>query len=80
MDQEITNAIETRAAITEQKIAVEMKAGFETFQAQFSATYNKDAHKFRDWVTANPLPAARVVGSVCLIVGAAIMYVVLKCL
>ena len=78
MDQETINAIETRAVATEQKIATDMKAGFDAFQTQFSATYNKDAHKFRDWINANPLPAARVIGSACLVFGAAIMYAVLK--
>lgn len=30
----------------------------------------------RNWVTAKPLPAARVIGTVCLIVGAALGYLV----
>lgn len=77
MEQEVINAIETRAVATEQKIANDMKAGFDSFQTQFSATYNKDAHKFRDWINANPLKAAREIAVVDLALGAVMCYAAL---
>lgn len=83
MDQEVINAIEARAVATEKNIVASITPEIQKLRTEFSAqmvkidaAYSKDAHQFRDWINANPLRAARVIGSACLVVGAVIMYVV----
>lgn len=83
MDQETINAIEARAVATEKNIVASITPEIQKLRTEFSAqmekldaAYSKDAHQFRDWINANPLPAARVIGSACVAFGAAIMYVV----
>ncbi len=43
-------------------------------QADAKAQYDAEAHQFREWIKANPLPAARVIGTVALIVGILVGY------
>ena len=50
----------------------EIDAAVAKVRAELDAEYSKRAHRFRAWIEANPLPAARWIGSVGLGVGVAI--------
>lgn len=47
----------------------EIDAAVAKVKTELDAKYSKGAHAFRDWITAHPLPAARVIGSACLVAG-----------
>lgn len=74
MDAETTAAIEARAIALKNEISADMKAGFASMSAQISMQYGKEAHQFRDWITKEPLPAARTIGGTCLLVGGLVGY------
>ncbi len=50
----------------------EIDAAVAKVKTDLDAKYSKGAHAFRDWITAHPLPAARVIGTVCLVGGFAL--------
>jgi hypothetical protein len=50
----------------------EIDAAVARMKTELDAEYSKRAHRFRAWIIANPLPAARWIGSVVLFVGIAI--------
>ncbi len=43
---------------------------FKQMEKDLDAKYAAKARDFRAWIVANPLPAARVIGVVCLAAGA----------
>lgn len=47
----------------------EINAAVAKVKTDLDAKYSKGAHAFRDWITAKPLPAARVIGTACLVAG-----------
>lgn len=47
----------------------EIDAAVARMKTELDAKYSKGAHAFRDWITAKPLPAARVIGTACLLIG-----------
>lgn len=49
----------------------EIDAAVAKVKADLDAKYSKGARRFRDWIVANPLPAARVIGFVCTVSGLA---------
>ena len=69
MDAETVAAIEARAITLKDEISTDMKAGFASMSAQISMQYGKESHQFRDWITKEPLPAARTIGGTCLLIG-----------
>lgn len=44
-------------------------AKLETKVETLDAKYTEKAKGFREWIVANPLKAARVIGTVCVLVG-----------
>lgn len=69
MDAETTAAIEARAIALKDEISTDMKAGFASLGAQIDAKRATWGKKIRAEIEAAPLPAARVIGTTCLIFG-----------
>lgn len=58
----------------EQQAAVEK--ALADARKQGHDAYDAEAHKFREWIKANPLPGARVCGGIGLILGIPLTYLI----